>query len=48
MWNTSRSVEETGLSSAFDGMTSFMWLHHRRQSSVPAMAAHRSSLSTSA
>ena len=37
-----------GLSSGWDGMTSFMCRHQRRQTSVAAMAAHRSSLSISA
>src|SRR5204863_3450619 len=48
MWKTSRSSDETGLSSAFAGMTSFMWRHQRRQTSVEAIAAQRSSLSISA
>jgi hypothetical protein len=48
MWKTSRSADETGLSSAFAGMTSFMCRHQRRQTSVEAIAAQRSSLSISA
>ena len=48
MWKTSRSSDETGLSSGFAGMTSFMCRHQRRQTSVEAIAAQRSSLSISA
>ena len=38
----------TGLLSGFEGMISRMCAHHRRQTSVPAIACHRSSLSISA
>jgi len=48
MWNTSRSSSETGLPSGFDGIKSRMCRHHRWQTSVAAMACHRSSLSISA
>ena len=48
MWKTSRSSRETGLSSGFDGISSRMWRHQRRQTSVDATAAQRSSLSISA
>ena len=41
------SSREIGLSSGFEGMISRMWRHHRRQTSVCAMACHRSSLSSS-
>ena len=48
MWKTSRRSREMGLLSGFDGIRSFMCRHHRRQTSVEATAAQRSSLSISA
>ena len=46
-WNTSRSGRLRGLSSGLVGMMSRMYVHHRRHTSVWAMASQRDSSSIS-
>ena len=46
-WNTSRSGRLRGLSSGLVGMMSRMYVHHRRHTSVWAMASQRASSSIS-
>ena len=48
MWNTRTRSFDTGLLSGFEGIMSFMYAHHLLQTSVSAIAAHRSSSSISA